>query len=322
MIYSDFRNIIRDRTEISVRYDVETASVWCYLKPKVRPCFSYKMLYEIHTLQQELISYFQKYDMNPPVPVKFFVWASQANGIFNYGGDLEFVVNLIEKKDRNALSKYSMLATEIIYLNIIHLGLPLITISVVDGRVLAGGFEAAYSCNKMIVEEQVKIGLPEIKFNHFPGMGAYSLLARTIGVSKTEEILISGKTYPVKELLKMGLKIDLVPTGQSVDASIEYMIKTLKFYKGLSAIVDVRNIYMQISREELMRINKIWIDTAMQLDKKDIKTIRRFISTQNLKYNNSYIKRARQDRRINFNTEEFYNAVEKRVCANRRKVVM
>jgi len=173
MIYSDFRNIIRDRTEISVRYDVETASVWCYLKPKVRPCFSYKMLCEIHALQQELISYFQKYDMNPPVPVKFFVWASQANGIFNYGGDLNMFADVIERQDKETLTDYGTLATEIVYLNSINLNLPLTTLSVVEGNALGGGFEAAFSCNIMIVEEQAKIGLPEIRFNLFPGMGAY-----------------------------------------------------------------------------------------------------------------------------------------------------
>src|SRR3972149_4441233 len=57
----------------------------------------------------------------------------------------------------------------------------LTTISLVQGDALGGGFETALSSDVIIAEQSAAMGLPEVLFNLFPGMGAYSLLTRRIG---------------------------------------------------------------------------------------------------------------------------------------------
>ena len=58
------------------------------------------------------------------------------------------------------------------------------------------------------------MGLPEILFNLFPGMGAYSLLARRIGLRAAEELILSGKVLPAAKLHEMGIVDVLAKDGE------------------------------------------------------------------------------------------------------------
>ena len=49
------------------------------------------------------------------------------------------------------------------------------------------------SFNVIIAERQAKFGFPEAMFGLFPGMGAYSLVARRVGAALAEEMMLSGR---------------------------------------------------------------------------------------------------------------------------------
>ena len=84
------------------------------------------------------------------------------------------------------------------------------------------------------------MGLPEILFNLFPGMGACSLLARRIGIRAAEELILSGKIYTAAELHKMGV-VDVVATdGQGESAVRNWIAKNAKRRNGLQAVHRAR----------------------------------------------------------------------------------
>ena len=130
----EFRNIFKERTELSIRYDVENAAVWCYFNPKDRPRYSLKMLHENLEFQQTIVDYFEKSNMKPEFPIRYIVYASQSKDIFNYGGDLDHFHNLIENKDKDGLFKYAQLCIENVYHTSLNLNLPITTISLVQGK--------------------------------------------------------------------------------------------------------------------------------------------------------------------------------------------
>lgn len=68
-----------------------------------------------------------------------------------------------------------------------HFDTDLTTVSLIQGDALGGGFEASLSSNLIIAERGVKMGLPEVIFNLFPGMGAYSILSRKVGAATAEK---------------------------------------------------------------------------------------------------------------------------------------
>ena len=76
------------------------------------------------------------------------------------------------------------------------------------------------------------MGLPEILFNLFPGMGAYSLLARRIGARAAEELILSGKILPAAKLHEMGVVDVLAKDGEGEAAVQDWIAKNARRRSG------------------------------------------------------------------------------------------
>ncbi len=281
MLNKDFEKIFGEYKEISVRYDAKTATIWCYFNPIKRPCFSVNMLQEIHTLQLAIIQYFKNNNMNPPTPINYFILASLTPDVYQYGGDLRLFSQLIFDKDRETLYNYAKLCIDTIHLNSVNLNLPITTIALVEGTALGGGLEAALSCDIIITQEGVKMGFPEIRFNLFPGMGAYSFLARRVGYKESEEIIASGKIYHAQELYEKNVVTIFDKESTAQESLDKFLKEDAKSLNGMQAIRRTRHIYQNISYQELLDITKVWVDTALKLKTKDLKVMKRFVVVQN-----------------------------------------
>ncbi len=325
-----FQIIFRERQEISTRYDVEHEAIWCYFNPKKRPCFSSGLLREANEIQHAVINYFKANGPKPKYPVRYLILASQTPGVFNFGGDLNLFVQLIVEQNREQLFEYAKSCIDICYLNAVNLHLPLTTISLVEGTALGGGFESALSSNIVIAEKQVQMGCPEIRFNLFPGMGAYSFLARILGMKKAEKILQDGKVYTAEEMYNMGIVDVLAETGEGGNAVNRFIKKHRRTGNGMRAIKEVGQFYSPISYEELIGITKIWVDAALRLTRKDLRTMERLVTAQNsgsylpdMPAQNVQFLRTKQDRRISDDHPEQFLAehqyqTDRRVTTDRR----
>jgi len=293
-----FRNILKERPEISIRYDREYEAVWCYFDPKERPRYSTDIIESGKAAQQAVIDYFEHSRVKERFPIKYWVYASTTKDIYNYGGDLAYFADLIEKRDREHLLAYARGCIDIVYLNATNFGLPLTTITLVQGDALGGGFELALSNSVVIAEERSRMGFPEIRFNLFPGMGAYSLLARYHGIRIAEEMMSSGKIYTAKELYKNGIITEVVEDGTGVESVKRFIKRHRKFSNGMQGIQKVEQRYRPLSYEELMDITEIWVDTALKLTENDLRTMRRLVQAQNMKKIRYNRIRTYQDRRV------------------------
>ncbi len=307
-----FRKIFGPYREMSVRYDRDQEALWCYFKPSQRPCFSPVMLMESKQIQQAVVDYFESGEDLEQFPVSYMILASQTPGIFNLGGDLNLFIELIKNCSREQLLEYAIYCIDICYNNTINLNLPLTTISFVEGSALGGGFESAMSSNYLIAEKHSQMGLPEIRFNLFPGMGAYSFLARKVGMMQAEEMITSGKVYSGPELHKMGIIDILAESGKGFEAVDCFIAKHRRASNGLHAVQKVRQRYNPVTYEELMDITTVWVDAALQLREKDLKTMARFVVAQNRgqmtaehKPKKLHLVRTKQDRRINDDEASF-----------------
>jgi DSF synthase len=124
------------------------------------------------------------------------------------------------------------------------------------------------------------MGLPEILFNLFPGMGAYSLLARKLDPARAERMILSGRMYSAEELYEMGVVDVLAENDQGEEAVYAYMKKYNRAHIGYEAVHKVRRTYHPISYDELMRIVTIWVDAALQLGERDLRVMERIARTQ------------------------------------------
>jgi DSF synthase len=77
--------------------------------------------------------------------------------------------------------------------------------------------------------------LPEILFNLFPGMGAYSLLARRIGARAAEDLILSGRVLTAQRLHEMGIVDVLAPAGQGESTVRQWIMSNAKRRNGMQA---------------------------------------------------------------------------------------
>jgi len=322
-----FRKIFRPYKEMSVRYDRNQEALWGYFKPAQRPCFSPVILKEAKAIMLDIIQYFESGEDRENYPIRYVILASQTPGVFNLGGDLELFIDLIKRRDRDSLLDYATDCIDICHMFFTNLGLPLTTISYVEGSALGGGFESAMSGNVLVAEKHSQMGLPEIRFNLFPGMGAYSFLARKLGVVKAEEMITSGKIYNGIELYDIGVIDVLADSGKGYQAVDDFIRKHRRAANGLRAIQAVRQLYNPVTYKELMNIAQVWVDAALNLEEKDLRTMARLVVAQNRglmtaehRPEKIHLVRTRQDRRIDSQNARFPLVDEKgnRISSDRR----
>ena len=138
---------------------------------------------------------------------------SKIRGVYNLGGDLSLFREAITSQNRLQLLAYGRKCIDNLYPWSRNLELPLTTVALVEGDALGGGFECALSASVLVAEESARMGFPEVLFNLFPGMGAYSFLSRKIGRRLTEELITGGNIYSARQLYDMGIVDVLAPDG-------------------------------------------------------------------------------------------------------------
>jgi DSF synthase len=243
------------------------------------------MLEELHYVFTELQTY-QGHIVEGEAwaPVDYSVMASRRTGVFNLGGDLMLFLNLIRENDREGLLNYAMYCVDSIYTRINGYDASTVTISLVQGDALGGGFELALASDLIVAEAGTRLGLPEILFNLFPGMGAYSFLARRIGARKTEAMLLSGNIYTAEQLAEMGVVDIIAPVGEGKRTVEQWIRKHHHHHNGMRSIYDCRRHVWPITHKELTDIAVMWVDTALKIHEIDLRMMRRLLKAQSTQH--------------------------------------
>jgi DSF synthase len=272
---------IQNFTHLRVEVDTTAKTVWLYMQPRPRPCFNIDFLKEIREYQRVLQHYQGKLPHNGElVSIQYQVLASNDPGVFNLGGDLALFTECIRNKNLESLRSYARACIDVLYPNAIGYNLPITTISLVTGDALGGGFEAALSSQIIIAERGVQMGLPEILFNLFPGMGAYQLLCRRLNPALAEKMILSGRLYSSEELYQLGIIDVLAERGEAVEAVNTFRRSHSKRQNGYMGVTDVRNLVNPISYDELLAVSDIWANAALHLEERDLKTMTRLVRNQ------------------------------------------
>jgi DSF synthase len=267
-----------NQSQLKTYYDARNRIIWLLMKGAPRPAFTVRLLNEItdqiKTVKQDMAeSNGEKYD--------FLVLGSDTEGVFNLGGDLDLFCQYIRNRDRDALLRYAKLSIDLVYQNMIHFGENMTSISLIQGDALGGGFEAAFSANVVVAERGAKCGLPEVLFNLFPGMGAFSILSRKIGFAEAEKMIMSGGVYSAEKLYDMGLVDILAEKGEGEVAIYRYIKSTQRSGNTYRSMQQVKDICNQVGYEEMMDIGKVWADAALRLSDKDLRMVERLVRRQN-----------------------------------------
>lgn len=264
---------------IFTRFDEQHGALWCILDPKARPCFTFEVLAELRSFQGMV----ENLGENGGVEarrVRYVILASRTRGVFNYGGDLALFSRCVTEKDPETLRKYATACIDVLYPHAVGFHLPVTTISLVQGDALGGGFEAALASDVLIAEQGAQMGFPEVLFNLFPGMGAYNLLERRLGMLRAERMILNGKIYRAKELHAEGIVDVLAEDGRGESALYEYIVRTNGKSNAYESVLRVRRKLRPLRYEDLLEIVELWVEAAMRVGQREVRLMERLARSQ------------------------------------------
>ncbi len=256
---------------------------WQYMRPAGKPSFTLGLLRDMKASIDHITRLFADSSAAEP-PVRYTVMASRMPGIFNLGGDLRHFAELIRNKDRASIRQYAHACIDVQHPRAVNMNLPVVSISLVQGDALGGGFEAALADNVIIAEKSAKFGLPECLFNLFPGMGALSFLTRKIGQPLAEKMVFSGQIYTASELHEMGVVDVVCDDGMGEQAVYDFVEKADRSFASRRSVYASRQIISPVSRDELIRITDMWVEAALTLTPADLRKMERLASAQDRRW--------------------------------------
>ena len=265
-----------DLDELDVFYDQRNAALWTFMRPAGRPSFTLKLLDDFANWQRLIGEGFA----GGEPPLRFILLGSRVPGVFGFGGDLDLFQAFIRAGDRAGLVDYGYRCVEILHRNLNALGLPVVTVGVVQGAALGGGFEALLSFDHLIAERSASFGLPEVRFGLFPGMGAHALLARKLGSAQADRLILSNKTYTAEEMYDLGLVHQLAKPGEGVAAARAFVARNGRRQPGLYGAKQAMRRAIAVSLDELKRIVEDWADSALQLEEQDLRLMNKLTAAQ------------------------------------------
>jgi len=262
--------------ELECLYEDSRQTLWTYMRPTGRPSFTPTMLADFVDWQRLIGSSFGP----ARVPLRFLVLGSRAPGVWCFGGDLELFQALIRARDYYGLVQYGYKCVEILHRNMQSLDLPMITIGLVEGAALGGGFEALLSFDYIIAERGATFGLPEVLFGLFPGMGAHSILTRKLGSAMADRLIVSNETYTAEQMFELGIVHQLAEPGEGLKACRDFIDRSDRRHGGLVNARRAMKQTLPLTLDELKRIVDLWADAALQLREQDLKVMSRLAAAQ------------------------------------------
>ncbi|WP_419236155.1 crotonase/enoyl-CoA hydratase family protein [Serratia fonticola] len=259
-------------SQLSAYYEEDRHIMWMLLRAEPRPCFNQALIEDIMTLAQAAKESTLQFD--------FWVTGSLVQNMFNVGGDLSFFAEAIKNRRREAMMAYARACIDCVHAAARGFDTGAISIAMVEGSALGGGFEAALAHHFVLAQNNARMGFPEIAFNLFPGMGGYSLVARKAGMRLAEELIWSGESHTAEWFENYGLVDKLFQPGDAYMATRTFIDTIRPKLNGMRAMLRARQRVLQLTRSELMDITEDWVHAAFTIEEKDRLYIERLVVLQ------------------------------------------
>ena len=265
---------------IRVEGPADGSAHWLYMHADahagVRPCCRFEMLEDMWSYMSAMT---RPQAQRVPGQLRHFVLASAADA-YNLGGDLDLFRRLILAGNREQLLAYAQRCVEGVHHVHTGFGGDVHTVALIQGDALGGGLEMALACHTIVAEEGVGMGLPEVLFGLFPGMGAYSFLCKRVSPRQAERMILGGEVYSSEEMHRLGVVDVLVPKGEGEAAVRDLIRQHQRAPHAHLAMNAVRAVGQPVSYEELLAITEVWVDTALDLGERSLRTVERIVRAQ------------------------------------------
>jgi DSF synthase len=253
---------------VRVEYQEERKTIILTLCPQPRPCVTRAVLDGLQTASQ----WIRDINTKTPDTIRHMILASDWDGVFSLGGDLDLFVSCIMSGDREQLLTYALDCVRVGH--VFHTGFEgtLSTTSVIAGQALGGGLEGAACCQTIIAEKGSVLQLPEIKF------GSY--LSRRSPGPHVRRMVETGAPLEVEEAYDIRMVDELTPKGHGLLTAHKVNAGLSQAFHGRMATRYALALAQGPSLQELESIARSWVDVAFKIDLRDMRLMNRLASSQ------------------------------------------
>lgn len=111
----------------------------------------------------------------------------------------------------------------------LFLKVPQPLLAAMHGYVLGSGVEIAMFCDLRIASEDVVFGMPEVSLGILPAAGGTQTLPRLLGLSRSLDMLLTGRRIAGREALDCGMVSRLVPRDQLQQLAEDIALQVASF---------------------------------------------------------------------------------------------
>jgi DSF synthase len=255
---------------LATRLEPESGLLWAHFLHKERACFTAELLADLRHFQEWLREAFGDCSREE-MPFRHLVWASRSPTAWNMGGNLASFTKLIRDQDEATLRAYAYRCIDILHDNYRAMDLPIMTVALVQGDAIGGGFEAMLTNDVVIAERDAKFGLPEILFNLFPGMGGQSFLRRRVGERLARTLIEDGRSRSADEMHELGLVDIVCEPGEGETALREFARNRGARFATDLTLKRARQRSDVLSKGELVDIVDLWVELALELGETELR---------------------------------------------------
>ena len=270
---------IVDRTgplpQLQLMFEEQHRLLWFVMHPEPKPVFTLPLVDSVLRVQRALRSMI---DAGEPMPVEVVAYRT-AGPAFSLGGDLDYYLDCLARRDRGGLVRYAETACAVIEGNLTGFGGHFATVAAVHGRALGGGIDPARACHVMVAEESATFCYPEINYNHFP-IAAAPILTRRIGAVEAERMLLSGRNFTAAEFYGKGALEAVVGDGASAMWVREFCTKSASSRGSRIAIATAFDRMAPDLASELAIAGAAWVEHMLALSEAETARLQRIIQAQ------------------------------------------
>lgn len=145
-----------------------------------------------------------------------------------------------------------------------EMGIP--TLAKISGQCLGGGLELALMCDQMFADRTARLGQPEITLGVF-APPASILLPEKIGLSRAEDLLLTGRIIESDEAKDFGLLNQVFETRTDLDAGTDAWIEQYILPKSATslrfAVRAVRAKFNHVFGNFLPQLESLYVNQLM-----------------------------------------------------------
>jgi enoyl-CoA hydratase len=180
-------------------------------EPDKPPAFDLEVLEELSVCLQTIHNEMEKY--------RALIINSDSTKFFSVGAHYKALSEIT----KNTITEWVMRWNETFDL---LEGLPVPTLSHVNGYALGGGLEFLLRCDLIIATTNSHFGVPEVKLGFVPASGGSYRLPKRVGIAKAKELFFSGKIIDAQEAYKIGL-IDFIGSETETNKYIKNFLSDI-----------------------------------------------------------------------------------------------